>query len=444
MERINLKYWDSDRINSLMPENFVNRELGADLLKAMEGNKVVFLYGPRQSGKTSLIGWLIRKLLEKGVASQNINYAVMDFLDLHPLISDTRKLARLLHDESGGNNKIYLFIDEIQRLDNAGILLKQLYDAHMNIQIIASGSSLLKIREKIKEHLTGRKIDFFLPPFSFLEFLRAKSGLPSDRIRKYDIKETGDFVDLYGERVSSLWNEYIRIGGYPEIVVSRKKIDWLYAGLFSTYLERDVAGFLGNANYQKFQDYVRLVASEIGKIYNRQSIARAMGRDPRTIEKFEDILMVTFVIYRLTPFYTNIRKELSRAPRFYFWDTGFRNFILGEAKNTTVTGSLLENGVVSEAQKISQNQNLLLHWWRTKGGAEVDLIIKREKENIPIEIKGIREKKPKMTRSFISFIENYKPSRAYFVTSGYYGETRYKNARVYYIPSYMVGLLEKF
>jgi len=427
-----------------MPENFVNRELGADLLEAMDSKKVLFLYGPRQSGKTSLIGWMIHRLLEKGISPQNINYAVMDFLDLHPLISDTRKLVRLLRDESMGDKKIYLFIDEIQRLGNAGLLLKQLYDAHMNIQIIASGSSLLKIKEEIKEHLTGRKLDFLLPPFSFLEFLKAKSGLPPNRIRRYDIKETGDFIDLYGGRVSSLWNEYIRTGGYPEVVVSPKKIDWLYAGLFSAYLERDVAGFLGNANYQKFQDYVRLVASEIGKIYNRQSIARTMGRDPRTIEKFEDILMVTFVLYRLTPFYTNIRKELSRAPRFYFWDTGFRNFISGEVKNASVTGSLLENGVVSEAQKMSQNQNFLLHWWRTKGGAEVDLIIKREKENIPIEIKGIREKKPKMTRSFISFIENYKPSRAYFVTSGYYGETRYKNTKVHYIPSYMVGLLRKF
>ena len=69
------------------------------------------------------------------------------------------------------------------------------------------------------------------------------------------------------------------------------------------------------------------MASEIGKIYNRQAIARTIGRDVRTIEKFENILTTTFVLYRITPFYTNIRKELSKAPRFYFWDTGLRNFI---------------------------------------------------------------------------------------------------------------------
>jgi len=99
---------------------------------------------------------------------------------------------------------------------------------------------------------------------------------------------------------------------------------------------------------------------------------------------------------------------------------------------------------VSEAQKLSRKQDLLLHWWRTKGGAEVDLIVKKGEENIPFEIKGIREKKPKMPRSFISFIENYNPSRAYFVTSEYYGQTQYKSTRVYYIPSYMMGLLRKF
>jgi len=443
MERINLRYWREEEIKRLLPEKFVEREIGSELLQAMESGKVLTIYGPRQSGKTSLIGWVIHRLLTRGVAPKNINYAAMDYLDVHPLVSDTRKFLRLLREESDGKERIYLFIDEVQRLENAGLLLKQIYNARMNLQIVASGSSILGIKEKIKEHLTGRKIDLILYPFSFLEFLTARRGLPEKKIRRYKIDETQELIELYRERLSSHWEEYIRIGGYPEVIVSSERKKWLYSGLFSTYLEKDVGGLLGSGNYQKFQDFVRLIASEVGKTYNRQAVARILGRDARTIEKFEDILNVTFVSYKLAPFYTNIRKELSKSPRFYFIDTGLRNFISGEPEDVKITGTLLENGVISEMLKFAYNKDFLLHWWRSKGGAEVDLVLKK-KEVIPFEVKGIRERKPKLTRSFISFIEKYKPKRAYFVTGGYYGNTNHKNTKIYYLPSYLIGLLKEF
>ncbi len=441
MERINLRYWSKERIKCLLPENFVNRQIGEKLFQAMETEKIIFLYGPRQSGKTSLIGWLIDELLKKGIPPQNINYAVMDFLDLHPFISDTLKLVKLLYQEAIKEKRIYLFIDEVQRLKNAGLILKQIYDMHANIQIIASGSSTIEMKEKIKEHLTGRKIEIMLHPFSFLEFLKAKKALPEEVIRKYDIEEIKELNNLYWERILSLWQEYIEVGGYPEIVLFPERRDWLYESLFSTYLERDVIRFINEANYQKFQDYVRLMASEIGKIYNRQAIARTIGRDVRTIEKFENILTTTFVLYRITPFYTNIRKELSKAPRFYFWDTGLRNFISKGVKDLSIKGEILENAVISE---ILKSLKVSIHWWRTKGGAEVDIIVMKEKERIPVEVKGIEEKKPKLTRSLISFIENYNPQKAYFVTYNYYGKAEYKNTKIYYIPSYMIGFLKDF
>jgi len=441
MERINLRYWDRERIKGLLPENFVERQISSKFFEALQSEKVIFLYGPRQSGKTSLVGWMINQLLKKDVPPQNINYAVMDFFDLHPLISDTRKLVKLLHKEAIKEERIYLFIDEVQRLENAGLLLKQIYDMHTKIQIIASGSSIIGMKEKIKEYLTGRKVEIVLYPFSFLEFLKAKKALPEKIIHKYDIEKIEEFNELYGERILSLWQEYIRIGGYPEVVLFPEKKEWLYESLFSTYLERDVGNFIREANYQKFQDYLYLIASEIGKIYNRQEISRTIGRDARTIERFENILTTTFILYRITPFYTNIRKELRKALRFYFLDTGLRNFISKNLNELPVKGEILENAVVGE---ILKSLNTSIHWWRTKGGAEVDIVVIKGKEKIPIEVKGVREKKPKLTRSFISFIENYNPQRAYFVTHSYYERIKYKNTKIYCIPSYMIGFLEDF
>lgn len=350
MERINLKYWRREDVARLMPERFIPREIGEEAFKVLESGKILLVYGPRQGGKTSLLGWMIHKLLKQGIAPSKINYASMDFLDLHQLIRDTRKLVRLLREEAG-EGSLYLFIDEIQRLENAGIVLKQIYDMRGDIRIVATGSSVLKIREKVKEHLTGRKIELILYPFSFLEFLRARSSIPEKRIRRYGIEEIREPIGLYGDRLSSLWEEYLYTGGYPEMVLSRERRDWLYSSLFSIYLERDVGGFIRTANYQKFQDFVRLIATETGSIYNRESISRTLGRDSRTIERFEDILIITFVLYRLTPFYTSIRRELSKMPRFYFIDTGFRNYLAGISKKGVASGALLENGVIGEAIK---------------------------------------------------------------------------------------------
>ena len=443
MERINLGYWNRNEIARLMPANFVERAIGQNLLQALKSKKIVSIYGPRQSGKSSLIGWLIKSLLRSGVEPKNLYYASMDYLDLHPLFSDTRKFLKLLKEESDTEKEIFLFIDEVQRLENAGLILKQIYDTRANIRIITSGSSMIGIKEVIKEHLTGRQVVFVLYPFSFLEFLRAKKILPDARLRLYRSEDMKELNELYGERLLSQWNEYATTGGYPEIVTIPQRKEWLFSSLFSAYLERDVASLLSRANFQKFQDFVQLTASEVGKIYNRQAISRILGRDIRTIEKFEDILIITFIVYKLTPFYTNIRKELSKSPRFYFIDTGFRNFISGELKEKIITGSLLENAVIVEMIKVFSSQNLKFHWWRSKGGAEVDLVLKKGKEIIPVEIKGMRDKKPKLTRSFISFIERYKPKRAYFITNNYYDRILFKHTAIYFLPSYLIGLLRE-
>lgn len=436
MERINLRYWGRGEIERLMPERFIARETGNEIFKALESEKIILLYGPRQGGKTSLLGWIIHKLLEQGIPPSRINYASMDFLDLHPLIQDTRKLVKLLREE-GEEGTLYLFVDEVQRLKNAGIVLKQIYDIGKDIRIIATGSSTLKIREEVREHLTGRKVELVLYPFSFLEFLRAKDAIPENRIRRHKVEEMEEFIHLYQNRLSTLWQEYLYTGGYPEIVLSEGKRNWLYSSLFSTYLERDVGSLIRTANYQKLQDFVRLAAAETGSIYNRESVSRTLGRDSRTIERFEDILTITFVLYRLTPFYTRIRRELSKMPRFYFVDTGFRNYLIGTHKKEAASGALLENGVVSEAIKAGRYS---LHWWRTKGGAEVDLVI-RGKERIPVEIKAIREERPKLTRSFTSFLNTYTPPYALFLTHNYVAKAIHKNTRVYFLPAYALGFL---
>lgn len=442
MERINLRYWNDKQIKALLPERFVQRELGDRLLEYLKGGKILCIYGPRQSGKSTLLGWIVQKLIAKGIELSQLNYASMDYLDLHPLIQDTRRLVSLLREEAGGKNEVYLFIDEVQRLQEAGLLLKQIYDTHQNIHIIVSGSSVLKLRERVREHLTGRKEEFILYPFSFLEFLRAKEALPEERVHRYKLEQLHDFLELYRERLSELWKEFVYIGGYPEMVLKPEVRQWLYSALFSSYLERDIGDLIRTRNYRVLQDFLRILAEEGGKIYNRSNISRILRRDMRTIERFEEILLSTFVIYKLTPFYTNIRKEIRKAPRFYFVDNGLRNYITKEGKDISISGFVLENSLISELIHILSLSECNYHWWRSKGGAEVDFIIRCRNKTIPVEIKRGIFRKPKLTRSFSSFLNYYHPPRAFFITSNLLKKIYYKKTEVWFIPSFAIALLE--
>jgi len=443
MERINLRYWNNNQIKALLPKEFIRREIGDKVLKFLESGKIICIYGPRQSGKSTLLGWIIHKLMDKGILLSQLNYASMDYLDLHPLIQDTRRLVSLLREEAGGENRVYLFIDEVQRLKEAGLLLKQIYDAHLNIHIIVSGSSVLKIREKVREHLTGRKEEFVLYPFNFLEFLRAKKAIPKERIHRYELGQLNEFVELYKERLSELWKEFMRIGGYPEMVLKSEIRQRLYSALFSSYLERDVGNLIRTGNYRVFEDFLKILAEEGGKIYNRSNFSRILRRDTRTIEKFEEILLSTFVIYKLIPFYTNVRKEIRKAPRFYFVDNGLRNYIAKEGRDISISGFILENSLISELIQILSLSECNYHWWRSKGGAEVDFIIRCKNKFIPVEMKKGVLKEPKLTRSFISFLNYYHPPRAFFITSDLLKKIYYKKTEVWFIPSFVFTLLEE-
>lgn len=440
MERINLKYWSDDEIRRLGPQNFVKRDIGDSLIEALGRGKILFIFGPRQSGKTSLVGWLIQQLIKKGVKKERINYISLDFFDLHTFLQDTRRFVQLMRDEAPNSARIYLFIDELQRFKDPGVALKQIYDMHKEIQIIATGSSSSGIKERTKEALTGRKIEFTLFPFSFREFLRAGGKLPEARLKTYTPDDIQEFVYLYGNQLIKLWNEYVKIGGYPEIVLSKERKEWLYSSLYSTYLDRDVGNFIRGGDFQKFQDYVRLLASETGRIYNREAISAHLARSRTTIEKFEDILMTTFVLIKITPFYSNIRKELTKSPKFYFVDTGFRNFVAGERLTSVAKSFVLENAVVAEASKTLKGWEL--HWWKTKGGAEVDLILKKDDRIIPVEIKGALKERPKLTRSFVSFLKQYRPNLAFFLTPSLFQVTKYENTQIYFLPVYSISFLE--
>ena len=296
-----------------------------------------------------------------------------------------------------------------------------------------TGSSSFELKSKISESLTGRKRIFTVYPFDFYEYLLSiEQHLPNllylENISDYDKKTLLNY--LY---------DFINYGGYPRVVLENneeKKQQWLKE-IYSGYIERDIIGFLKVKTFTAYTKLLRILAGQIGNLVNNHELSQTIGISFRTIESYLETLKQTFVINELTPFFKNIRKELSKMPKIYFIDSGLRNFALSSFRNFEERddrGSLLENYVFSVFIK-KEYKNF--YFWRTKDKSEVDFIIEdKNNEIIPLEIKATKLTKPEITRGFKNFISRYKPQKAFLINLSYQGEITIDKTKIIFILPY--------
>lgn len=369
---------------------------------AFENLDIIVVYGPRQVGKTTLFYMWMKNLIEAGTDPKNIFYFKAD----DPLIqTDFFDHFSSLHHfvkEYKNSGKAFVFCDEVQKIPNIGVFLKNLADLRdPELKIMVTGSSSLELRQKTHESLTGRKEVFCLYPFSFKEFLSEIKGRSDWQA---SIESESDF------------NEFVTYGGYPKVVlakdISQKKS--ALNEIYTSYIQKDITDFLRIEHPDAFNRLVRLLADQIGNLLNIHELSSTLGMNRLTLEKYIHILEETFVIKRLPPFYKNPRKEITKMPKVYFLDTGLRNYIAGNLNTFPGErgdiGKVAENHVFTEYHKALSDLEKL-YFWRTQTGAEVDFIFeKNENTFFPIEIKYAIA--PSFPRAMRSFIETYPVKEA--------------------------------
>ncbi len=287
-----------------------------------------------------------------------------------------------------------ILIDEVQRLNNPGLLLKACADLKLNIKMIATGSSQLEIKSKVQEFLTGRHIESLVLPLSYQE------------IEKVDDQEL-----IYG--------------CYPAIVKSsEKKI--LLRQLFHDYIDKDIIEILKISKPDVMQKLITLLAHSSGQLVNYNQLATDCMVSVPTIQNYISILENTYTLVRLTPFVGNKRKEITSNPIFYFIDNGFRNQSLQNLslslETRQDTGLLVQSAVFQELLKLKTQHfyDFNIHFWRTQSGAEVDFVIYKNAECIiPIEVKFVTMNSPSVTKGFRSFVEAYKPRYGFYITKNF-------------------------
>lgn len=417
----------------------IKRAILPELEKHMSSPEITLITGPRQAGKTTLMEKLRDELSKKGEKTLLLN------LDFEPdrlnFSSQERLLTHIGYEIGKGRG--YVFIDEIQRKENAGIFLKGLYDRKLPYKFIVSGSGSLELKEKIHESLPGRKRIFELSTLSFEEFIDYKTDY------KY-VNESGDFdlikfFELYPERGQGYLYEYLNFGGYPRVVLAEsiEEKREIIQDIYRSFLEKDMTVLLNIKKTESLSNLVKIMASQIGNLVNSAEISRTLGLSKSTVKNFVWYLEKTYLIRKLTPFYKNIRKEITKSPVYYFYDLGMRNFSINRFENTQkqAEGFLLQNFIFNLLSSYLHKTATTLHFWRTKDKAEVDLVMDNSREVTPVEVKDAFLKRPEMSRSFRSFIEKYRPAKAFIVNLALSKNIQIEKTQVSLIPFYKTKMI---
>lgn len=411
--------WLKDQDELILDDrNFIYRH-NIDTLLLQDWDTIwTVLIGPRQSGKTTLGRYLCQALIDQGRFRSTI-YLNCDYFEIRNWLNQGPQFLDQVVDQFKLVKPI-LFIDEAQRLENPGLLLKTIVDLSKPIKLITSGSSQLEIKAKIQEHLTGRQLETIVLPFSQLELKSSK-------------------IDLTQQLV---------FGSYPQVIkVQQKEI--ILSQLFSNYISKDIIEILKVGKPDLMRNLIGLMAHSVGQLVNYQQLAVDCKSTIPTIQNYLSILEQTYVLKAIKPFVGNKRTEITANPIYYFLDNGFRNQALQNFalfENRSDAGFLVENFVFQEIMKYKSQhfKNWDIHFWRTKSGAEVDFVIKAGQRIIPIEVKYQNMKGPKLTRGFRSFLKTYQPSLSAVITKSFTTKVKEENGTVMFLTLEELGrILDK-
>ena len=419
-----------------MQTKYIKRNLFNKIAKHLDNKEITLIIGPRQVGKTILLKQLQEYLTKiKKIDLNSILYFNLDIIKDRELFQSQTEFIEYIKQKSI-KRKIYIFIDEAQKVKDAGTFFKGVYDSDLAIKLILTGSSTLEIKAKIHESLAGRKRVFHLLPFSFLEILNYKN--PSLHNLIIERKKIFDFDK---KEVLKIFFDYCVFGGYPQVILTQdneEKKEFLRE-IFSSYVEKDIIGFLKIENEANFNKLIKLLAAQTGNLINVAELSAAVNTDRYTIDRYLLNLDKTFITYNLKPFYSNIRQEVVKAAKIYFIDNGIRNFSLENLNKLFINredkGALLENIILKELLLLKDTKNFNLKFWRSKQKAEVDFIIEQGLNVFPIEVKSNLTSN-KLEAGFLGFVNRYNPQKALVVNLNYQGKRKINNTEIFFIHPY--------
>jgi uncharacterized protein len=328
----------------------INRVLEATINRYLFRGRVVIIYGARRVGKTTLV----KQILAQYEGSKQIRYVNCDDL-VNQRALEVREAAAL---KAFLGEQDLVVLDEAQNVPEIGKVLKLLVDTYPQMQIIATGSSSFDLANRASEPMTGRVYPLELYPLSLQEIAGSQG---------------------YGE-IEQRLEHILRFGLYPDIFDepeedARTKLD----ELVSNYLYKDILTYAGIKKASVIANLLRLLALQVGNQVSYNELAQNLGIDHKTVASYIDILEQCFVIFRLTSFSRNLRNELKKSQKIYFYDLGVRNALVQAFNPLPLrldAGALWENFCIAERLKFNRYNRRYanMYFWRTRTQQEIDYV----------------------------------------------------------------------
>ena len=358
----------------------IQRDLKAVLDSKIGKGKVLLLIGPRQVGKTTLL----KNMIESVSTEKKVQFWNCDESDVRQFLSEANS-AKL---KSFVGNSDFIVIDEAQRVKDIGLTIKLLHDSFPNVQLAVTGSSSLDLSNSINEPLTGRKFEYNLFPFSINELVNHTSML---------------------EEMRQLQNRLV-YGFYPDVVNNPGEEKEILTNIVNSYLYKDVFEFQDIRKSSVIEKLVQALALQVGSEVSFNELGNLLGIDTATVQRYVDLLEKAYVIFHIRSFSRNVRNELKKSIKIYFYDNGVRNSVISNFSPVELRsdiGALWENFLISERIKNNayHNKHAKYYFWRTTQKQEIDFIEEAEQNLFAYEFKY----NPKKVNSKcpVTFSNNY-------------------------------------
>ena len=360
--------------------NRIERDLRAVLDSKIGKGKVLLLIGPRQVGKTTFL----KNILTAVSSEKKVQFWNCDESDVRQFLSEANS-AKL---KSFLGNSDFIVIDEAQRVKDIGLTIKLLHDSFPNVQLAVTGSSSLDLSNSINEPLTGRKFEYNLFPFSTNELVNHTSMLEEMRLLKNRL--------VYGF--------------YPDVVNNPGEEKEILTNIVNSYLYKDVFEFQDIRKSSVIEKLVQALALQVGSEVSFNELGNLLGIDTVTVQRYVDLLEKAYVIFHIRSFSRNVRNELKKSIKIYFYDNGVRNSVISNFSPVELRsdiGALWENFLISERIKNNayHNKHAKYYFWRTTQKQEIDFIEEAEQNLFAYEFKY----NPKKANSKcpVTFSNNY-------------------------------------
>jgi len=404
---------------------FIKRKILPHISNFLNYKEALVIYGARQVGKTTIMKMLVKELKSTNkIPEEAIFYFDLEDLEMLELCNQgVNNVIRHIEvrtsynlnsppnssaTSSNSKEKIYLFIDEIQYLNNASSFIKLMVDNHSDrFKLIVSGSSVLDIKSKIKQSLVGRIVTFEVLGLDFEEFLWFKK-------KKFNLNKIAVTDKKIQKELKQLFEEFVIFGAYPRVALISNLDNRRYylKELIQTYIKKDIRDIGKIRNIMKFNNFLRILADQAGNLLNIDELASSIGIARETVYDYLILLEGTYIARRLTPFFKNLRSELTKMPKIYFEDSGILNYLKFNDIVEKVSGELFENCIYTELRKAVGLD--ALRYWRTQSKQEIDFVIQHRRQLFTLEVKKIYS--GQKTASLEYFSQKYPNSKSFIIT----------------------------